>query len=206
MRADKLKDKSRAYFDQVAVSDYVIPEPVLCYTEVLKQLQNSTFDSLADISCGTGDMLAEVIDAFGNGKTLYGVDLSPNAAKIAREKTSGHAEIIVGDVDDIPLDSSVVDIALNMHSFHHYPNPAHALGEIHRILKPCGQFILVENDYPFLRRVCSNIFQVITRYRNGDIKMYSEKELMKLLHEADFKVLMGEHIADHSRMFVCRAR
>ncbi len=206
MKKDKLKNKSREYFNQIASDDFVIPEPILCYSEVLKRLRESSFDSLADISCGTGNMLAEIIGTFGTEKTLYGVDLSPNSAEIARKKTSGKAVIIVGDAETIPIDSSQVDIALNMHSFHHYPNPIKALKEIYRILKPNGKLILVENDYPTVKRIRINIQQLLNGYKNGDIKMYSEKGLIKKLEAADFEVFATEHIADHSRMYICKAR
>lgn len=206
MKEDKLKQTSKTYFDRVASDDFVIPEPVLCYAEVMRLLKEKPFESLADISCGTGNMLKEIIDTFGTEKTLYGVDLSPKSAEKAREKTSGHAEIIVGDVDNIPMDRSKVDIALNMHSFHHYPNPLLALREINRILKPGGRLILVENDYPTAQRIKINLTQFFNGYKNGDIKMYSDGELRKLLESADFEILNRESIADHSQMFVCRVR
>ena len=205
MKEQKIKDNSKHYFDRIARNNRVIKEPTLCYEAVMDFLKNNPgFHSLADISCGTGVMLSKVQDTFGNQRELYGVDLSPVSLDVAREKTSGKAVLLEGDVDNLPLENGRFDIVLNMHSFHHYPKPLRALGEIERILSQDGTFILVENDLSTKRRLRGNLIHFLIRHKMGDVQMYSEKRLHRFLKSAGFKVISSEPVGEKSRMWVCQ--
>ena len=205
MKANKLKERSRNYFNNLAEKHEVIPEPILCYAIVMDYLKkNCTFSSLADISCGTGEMLKRLSDYYGDALKLYGVDLSEKAIARAQRSLKDKADLQVGDVDDLPLDDACADVVLNMHSFHHYPHPVHSLKEIRRILSDRGSLIMVENNYGNLKRIRINLHIARHRHRQGDIKMYSRKQLEALIKEAGFKVFYREEIADHSVLYVCR--
>lgn len=205
MRARKLKKKSKEYFNDIAENQEIIEEPVLCYDIVMKKLHKAgTFRSLMDISCGTGEMLKLLSERYGDRLELHGVDFSEKSIAAARKKLPDTVRLQIGDVDALPMADACVDVALNMHSFHHYPHPVHALKEIRRILKDDGYFFLVENNFKGLRRHYINFGIKLHGHFQGDIKMYSRKELNKMLKKSGFKIMSREEIADHSVLYICR--
>ena len=204
MDADRIKKNSIRYFDSLASENLVIEEPVLCYEAMMEELRSFRFTVLADIGCGTGEMLKRIRDEDGDDKTLYGVDISPKSIETAREALGEGAKLLTGDVDDLPLEDGSVDIVLNMHSFHHYPHPQKSLSEMIRVLKYGGYLLMVENDYSFRRRMKGNIYHIVRRHHQGDVRMYSADALTRMLRKAGFIVETTKPMADHSRLFICR--
>ena len=70
-----LKEKSRVYFNAVAAADEQIPEPVLCYAHVMDRLRPVEGGRLADIGCGTGEMLLRILRELDGRFVLHGMDL-----------------------------------------------------------------------------------------------------------------------------------
>ena len=204
MDADRIKENSIKYFDAIASENRVIREPVLCYEAVMEELKSFKFTDLADIGCGTGEMLKRIRSGYGDEKTLYGVDISPKSIETAREALGDETVLLTGDVDDLPLEDGSVDIVLNMHSFHHYPHPQKSLSEMIRVLRYGGYLLMVENDYPFCRRMKGNIYHIVRRHHQGDVRMYSVKALTGMIRKAGFIVESSRPMADHSRLFICR--
>ncbi len=207
MNPDKFKSKSTKYFNKVALQNRTIQEPALCYDILMQYLQSVPLHGcLADISCGTGNMLKLISDSHPKDLSLYGVDLSPKSVEVAKAKLDGHATLLVGDVESIPLEDASMDVVLNMHSFHHYPRPIHALSEIKRILKDDGVLYFVENDFRHLNRIRANLMLTLMNHKKGDVKKYSSRQLQKMLLAAGLKPLLVERIAKHSVLFVCEKR
>lgn len=204
MNPEKIKQNSIRYFDRLASQNETIDEPLLCYEAVMDELKSYEFTTLADIGCGTGEMLKRICDAYGEDKHLIGVDISPRSIEAAEKALGGKADLKVGDVDDLPLEDSSVDIILNMHSFHHYPYPDNSVKEMRRILKYGGYLMMVENDYSFIRRLNGNLYHIIKRHNEGDVRMYSRKELIRIIERAGLTVISSRPMADHSRLFICR--
>lgn len=199
-----IKQNSIEYFDSIAKRNKTIPEPVRCYEAVLEELASHDFTVLADIGCGTGEMLKRIREQYGEGKLLLGVDISPKSIEVAETALRDKAKLVVGDVDDLPLEDRSVDVALNMHSFHHYPHPARSLKEMRRVLKYGGYLLMVENDYPLFKRLKGNIRHIVTMHIQGDVKMYSVKELVRMIQKAGLRVEASKPIAKHSRLYICR--
>lgn len=204
MDADRIKENSIRYFDAVASENLVIREPVLCYEAVMEELNHFKFTVLADIGCGTGEMLKRIRDKYGKEKTLLGVDISPKSIEAARAALGDDTELLTGDVDDLPIEDGSVDIVLNMHSFHHYPHPQKSLNEMGRVLRYGGYLLMVENDYSFCRRMKGNFYHIVRRHHQGDVRMYSVKSLTRMIRKAGFIVETTKPMADHSRLFICR--
>lgn len=55
-------------------------------------------------------------------------------------------EFIQGDAENLPVESGSFDAVVNLISFHHYPNPARALAEFRRVLRPGGRLVLIAFD------------------------------------------------------------
>ena len=202
--AQQRKSRSAEYFDRIASSGEVIPEPALCYGPVLERLSDFSGEPLADVGCGTGEMLYRIREKWGVQAKLWGVDLSEESLKAAQEKCGGSVRFLQGDAEALPLESDSFGLLLCMHSFHHYPRPLKALREMLRVLHPGGRLFLVENDYPFLRRYRMNARFLLRKTPEGDLWFYSKQELTVLLRLAGFIPEKAEHIGEHSQLLTAR--
>jgi ubiquinone/menaquinone biosynthesis C-methylase UbiE len=104
--------------------------------------------NVLEIGCGNGIQALYINDKF-QPSHITGIDLIKANILIAdKEKETVNAENASFIVDDaqnmtrIPGDS--FDVVLNIESAFHYPDKAAFLKEIHRVLKPGGQFIIAD--------------------------------------------------------------
>jgi ubiquinone/menaquinone biosynthesis C-methylase UbiE len=98
---------------------------------------------LLDLACGTGTYLKVQHDAFPNAPiTWYGFDASDAMMAIARQKapfvTYAH-----GSAEALPYEDNFFDFISCNFAFHHFPEKAQSLSEIHRIVKEGGQVKIV---------------------------------------------------------------
>lgn len=97
-----------------------------------------------DVGCGTGILTGQISGLFP-GYSLIGLDLSQDLINYAQ---IGHPQIrwIKEDIRETSLGTGSVNYALSHHTLLHIPNPEKAITEIHRILVPEGQFLMIEPD------------------------------------------------------------
>jgi ubiquinone/menaquinone biosynthesis C-methylase UbiE len=79
---------------------------------------------------------------------LYGVDPSQELLAMARGRAASArypVELLRGDAERVPLATASVDTVVTTWSLCSIANPAAALAEIRRLLKPDGAFIFVEH-------------------------------------------------------------
>jgi ubiquinone/menaquinone biosynthesis C-methylase UbiE len=103
---------------------------------------------ILEIGCGNG-VQALYINANHNPLRIIGIDLNKANIQIAlEEKERAKADNVQFMVDDaqnlkhIPSDS--VDVLLNIESAFHYPDKPAFVQEVHRVLKPGGQFLIAD--------------------------------------------------------------
>lgn len=140
-----------------------------------------------DVACGTGEIIYRLGKEYPKSK-FFGIDLSPEMIKKAKEKVKNENRIIfqVGTVDGIPFQDNTFDIVLCSEAFHHFEHPKRALKEMHRVLKKGGMFLLMDPAYDaFFQR---NILCPLAGLFETAKKNYSKAEFMKLLGEAGFTV------------------
>lgn len=88
-----------------------------------------------DIGSGPGDLLL-ALGATAPTARLTGVEPSDEMRKIATER--GLA-IVDGRAEALPFADASVDLVLSTLSSHHWEDPATAVGEIGRVLRPGGE-------------------------------------------------------------------
>jgi ubiquinone/menaquinone biosynthesis C-methylase UbiE len=97
-----------------------------------------------DIGCGTGKQLAADRCHFP-GMRLVGVDFSAGMLRVARERDAAVAWI-QGDAQALPLASGSFDYATNQFSYPHIADKRAFAGEVFRVLRPGGRFVLTNID------------------------------------------------------------
>lgn len=114
-------------------------------------------DDIVDIACGTGD-LTELF-ARARPRSIRGLDFTPPMLDIARQKAaqrrwSGPApEYAHGDATALELPDASVDVVSIAFGLRNVGDPARALREFRRILRPGGRLVVLEFDEPEHRLV-----------------------------------------------------
>lgn len=181
------KEKSKQSFDKQAKiyddSNYS-KYPRKCYPYVLSELTKLKFDTILDLGCGTGSVL-DLLLKQKPSVHAYGLDLSDEMLAVVRQKLGEKAELMQGDSENLPYQDNSFDAVMCIESFHHYPDPLKALSEIYRVLKPQGKFILCDT---WMFTPIRGILNAFIKFSNdGDVRVYSEHEIIKMLADSNFK-------------------
>jgi SAM-dependent methyltransferase len=100
---------------------------------------------VADLGCGEGYL---TIEAAQWAKKVYAIDHSADV--LARAKamaTRRRAKNIIwkrGELEKVPMGDASVDIAIASQALHHAKDPAKALAEAWRILRPGGRVLILD--------------------------------------------------------------
>ena len=142
----KRQDKMRSFFDSVAGrlgKDYVPGKSWKSLAEALLRLMPPLV--IADLGAGEGAfalLLAE------RAKKVIAVDSSAKMIEVGREQALRHdvknLEFRLGDMEEIPIDDSSVDLVFFSQSLHHALHPEHALKEAWRILVHGGRIVVLD--------------------------------------------------------------
>lgn len=106
-----------------------------------------------EVGCGTGEVALAAKRRAGSTGEVCGIDPSPEMINVARRKAY-HAGVEVdyqvGVVESLPFPDGSFDVVLSSLMIHHLPTDLKrpALAEIHRVLKPGGQLLVVDIKRP----------------------------------------------------------
>lgn len=96
--------------------------------------------TVVDCPCGAGPALRAV--PAGGSIHYVGADLSPAMIRRARKRAAARglaAEFVEADATELPLPSACANLFLSFWGLHCFADPAEALAEAARILKPGGR-------------------------------------------------------------------
>ena len=99
--------------------------------------------TIGDLGCGTG-RASEAIAPFV--ARVIAVDASAAMLQAAKKRLQpfDNVDLRRGDLEALPIDEAQLDAATLMLVLHHVTEPARALAEVARVLKPGGRLILVD--------------------------------------------------------------
>jgi ubiquinone/menaquinone biosynthesis C-methylase UbiE len=104
---------------------------------------------LVDFGCGAGKLMVQCIQAIDRG-TLIGVDISRRMCSIAMNllrvmKPHGMFRVvmIVGPLELCPLPENLADVAVAKMVLHHVLDPALALQQMARVIRPGGHLLIM---------------------------------------------------------------
>ncbi|WP_310619039.1 ArsR/SmtB family transcription factor [Flexibacterium corallicola] len=122
---------------------------------MLEALGTQQFDSFLDLGTGTGRLLELFKGQYAQG---IGIDASQNMLSVARanlEKAQiSHAQVRQGDIYALPIAARSANVAAIHQVLHFLEEPARAIAEAARALRPGGRLLVVDfapHDLEFLR-------------------------------------------------------
>ena len=142
----KRRDKTRAFFDEVAGRfgrNYVPGKSWKAVAEALLRLMPPM--TIADLGAGEGAfslLLAQ------RATRVIAVDSSARMIEVAKAQAKKQGvknlDYRIGDMEEVPIDDASVDLVFFSQSLHHAPHPDLALAEAWRILKPGGRIAILD--------------------------------------------------------------
>jgi ArsR family transcriptional regulator len=140
---------------------------------------------VGDLGCGTGQVAAALAPFV---KDVIAVDRSADMLQAAHRRLRDVANVDVrrGELEALPIQDGALDAATLLLVLHHLPDPAEALAEAARVLRPGGR-LLISDMLPHDRE--------IYRQQMGHVWLgFSEETLGRLLAQAGFDRVRVAHL------------
>lgn len=99
-----------------------------------------------DVGCGTGALTQAIVE-HTRPRSVTAVDPSPGFLEYARAHVSGPVRFEVGDARALPAATASVDAAVSGLVLNFVPEPARAVGEMRRVVRPGGTVAAYVWDY-----------------------------------------------------------
>jgi ubiquinone/menaquinone biosynthesis C-methylase UbiE len=97
-----------------------------------------------DVGSGPGNVTASLARAAGTGGLALGVDISePMLARAVRAESGPQVGFIRADAQRLPLRDNTVDAVVSLAALQLIPDPAAALAEMARVLRPGGRLAIM---------------------------------------------------------------
>lgn len=167
--------------------------------------------TVVDLGCGAGGMTRFLSGEVGPEGRLIGIDVDERVLQTAASTTSARVRVPVtweaASAYETGLPDASVDFVVARQLFQHLTDPARALGEIARILKPGGRVCILDTHdallwlqpepqghTEFVARAAAQ-----QRMRGGDREI--GRKLAALMTEADLDDVRADvHVFDTSRI------
>ncbi len=151
--------------------------------ETLARLSLDPADRVLDVGCGTGALLRELARSHP-AALLAGVDPVPEMLAVARRGLPSGVELLEGCAERLPFAEGRFDVVVSCNMFHYLRQPAAALAEMARVLRPGGRLVITDwcDDY-LACRICDVYLRLFDR---AHFRMYGRRECARLLGEAGY--------------------
>lgn len=151
-----------------------------------------------DAGCGSGSITRDIAQAVMPGR-VTGIDRDASqiarAGRLAEGLELMNARFVTGGVYDLPFERDSFDLVFSHGLFERLPDPASALAELRRVLRPGAQIALCSLDWDELRmeKPTPGAFGAIAAYRtqleaNG-IDTAAGGKLATWLEDGGFKIV-----------------
>jgi SAM-dependent methyltransferase len=149
-----------------------------------------------DLGCGTANLLPRLGEWGARVERYAGADLSPEMLLGGAPRASAApfpAALFAADAAALPLRDASFDTVVSASTLHDWADPAGALAEARRVLRPGGRLLLL--DWRRGRATMRALNLALRIARNPFHRMYSRDEAAALLAAAGFRVSAAERRA-----------
>ena len=145
----KRQDRAAEYFSENAASwDRIrslhVPDRAV-EAALIKLVGKRPFQSMLDLGTGTGRLLEIFAPLYRRG---VGIDMSREMLTVARANLDkagiGNAQVRLGDIFSPPVERNAFDLITIHQVLHYLDDPARAIGEAARLLRPSGRLVIVD--------------------------------------------------------------
>lgn len=151
----------------------------------LQRFSVAAGERLLDVGCGTG-VLLDALARSAPGALLAGIDVSREMLAVAQTSRASVSRLVNGDVASLPFAAASFDVVVSSNAFHFWVDPAAALREIRRVLKPAGRLVVTDWCHDYLAcRVCDAALRLIGRIKH---RSYKARECGALIRDAGFRI------------------
>ncbi len=122
--------------------------------QVIEHLADYAPRQVADLACGTGDMILMLSRYLPSVREIVGVDLSEGMLAVAAERISRVAQRVpvvtlsAENCQELSLATQSVDAVTCTLGIRNFSDPLQGLREMHRILRPGGPLAILELSEP----------------------------------------------------------
>ena len=176
----KRRDWAREYFNRLAGKfgrSYCPGRSWQALSHLLLKLLPEI--DIADLGAGEGT-LAQLLAR--RARSVIAVDLSEKmvefGSQLARDHGFSNLEYRLGDIEEPPIATETIDLAILSQALHHAINPARAIQAAYRVLRPGGRILILD--------LLAHSFEQ-ARELYADVWLgFSEVELSSALQKAGF--------------------
>lgn len=170
-------NKKAADYENTAEGRFTLPyNQMICEMVTVRDA-----DRVLDVACGNGRLLKMLS---GKAKILAsGIDISEDMIRVAAQEYP-EMQFHVSSACQTPFEDNLFDLITLCCAFHHFTEPKSFMTEVNRILKPGGKLLIAEPYLPIVLRQIENL--ILPFLKMGDVRTYSEKELMQFYAHAGF--------------------
>jgi ubiquinone/menaquinone biosynthesis C-methylase UbiE len=108
-------------------------EQSIKHRAVIDFIRNERFKILIDIGCGSGALLQETNQLYGNA---VGIDLSKGMLKVAKTRKLAKTDLVLASSRMLPIKDATVDCAVSISTLKGDSNLTPFLNEMKRICRP----------------------------------------------------------------------
>jgi SAM-dependent methyltransferase len=143
------------------------------------------FDRVLEVGFGAGAVLLALAPAAGS---LFGIDLDadPKVVGTLLEGRGIRADLRKGNVYELPFEEGLFDLVVSYSVFEHLHDYRRALGEVARVLRPDGLFLL---GMPAVNKAMTWGFRAIGFNGIDDHHVTTPREVERAFGDANFSVL-----------------
>lgn len=141
----------------------------------LAELRVRPGDNVLEIGFGGGELLAWLCDATAG--RVVGVDVSKASVERAERRLGERVAVHRASVESLPLSDDSIDKACSVNNLYFWPDPAAAMAELARVVRPGGILLIAFEPPEELRKWPG--------HRHG-FRLYEEVEVRRLMEAAGF--------------------
>lgn len=148
-----------------------------------------------DLGSGAGFDCFLASKKVGPAGKVIGLDMTPEMIEKAKQNAQTgnyqNVEFRFGEIEDMPVDSSSVDVIISNCAINLVPDKKKAFQETYRVLKPGGTLMI--SDVVLLKELPQSLKQSIEAYIGCLSGAVMKDEYLQLISQAGFKDVLIQH-------------